>query len=137
MSDQGVRTFGNIDPKKKRRQTFTLQGLYEFDVEGPDGEVLHKEDDVWEETFTCLSKVPAKVLDKLVASMGMSRGEVSFDNLHICGFLRACLVPQDRDRWDTLLDDEARIVDLDEDLSPILDLLTNGLFGRPTKPPSR
>ncbi len=137
MSDLPVRTFGNIDPKKKLRPEFKLQGLYEFDVTGDGGEVLHHEDEVWTEKFTCLSKVPAKVLDKLVASMGMSRGEVSFDNLHICGFLRACLVPTDRDRWDALLDDEARIVDLDEDLSPILDLLTGGLFGRPTKPPSR
>lgn len=134
MSD--VRTFGNIDPKKKKRPEFKLQGLYEFDVE-VDGEVLHKEDEVWQESFTCLSKVPAKVLDKLITSMGMSQGQVSFENLHICGFLRACLVPADRPRWDALLDDDARIVDLDEDLSPILDLLTGGLFGRPTKPPSR
>ena len=137
MSDQGVRTFGNIDPTKKKRTSFTLQGLYEFDVLADDGEVLHKEDDVWTETFTCLSKVPAKVLDKLITSMGVSRGEVSFDNLHICGFLRDCLVPVDRPRWDALLDDDARLVDLDGDLSPILDLLTGGLFGRPTKPPSR
>lgn len=137
MSDQGVRTFGNIDPKKKKRPSFKLQGLYEFDVEDDDGEVLHKEDDVWEESFTCLSKVPAKVLDKLIASMGVSRGEVSFDNLHICEFMRKCLLPKDRDRWDALLDDDARLVDLDEDLSPILDLLTKGLFGRPTQPLSR
>lgn len=129
MSD--VRTFGNIDPKKKKRQSFTLQGLYEFDVDG------HSEDEVWTETFTCLSKVPAKVLDKLITSMGVSKGEVSFDNLHICGFLRDCLIPADRPRWDALLDDEARLVDLDGDLSPILDLLTGGLFGRPTQPPSR
>jgi hypothetical protein len=137
MSDQGVRTFGNIDPKKKKRQSFTLRGLYEFDVEGPDGEVLHKEDDVWEETFTCLSKVPAATLDKLITSMGVNRGEVSFDNLHICGFLRDCLVPKDRLRWDVLLSDDSRPVDLTDDLGPVLDLLTNGLFGRPTQPPSR
>jgi hypothetical protein len=130
MSDQLPRTFGNIDPAKKKRESFTLQGLYEFDVDG------HAEDEVWSEEFTCLSKVPAKALDKLIASMGSSGGEVSFDNLHICGFVRACLVPKDRGRWDALLDDDARPVDLNDDLGPILDLLTKGVFGRPTKPPS-
>lgn len=138
MTDQlPPRTFGNIDPKKKRRESFTLRGLYEFDVLDRDGDVIHAEDDIWEETFTCLSKVPAAALDKLITSMGMSRGEMSFDNLHICGFLRDCLMPKDRERWDALLADEARPVDLNEDLGPILDMLTNGLFGRPTRPPSR
>ncbi len=129
------RTFGNVDPKKKHRTSFTLQGLYEFDVMDADGETLHAEDDEWREEFTCLSKVPAAALDNLVASVGMQGKAVSFANLQICGFLRSCLVPKDRPRWDALLADDARPVDLGDDLTPILDLLTNGLFGRPTSPP--
>lgn len=135
MSD--VRTFGNIDPSKRKRKSFTLQGLYDYDVEGPDGEVLHKEDDTWQETFECLSKVPAKVLDNLIASVGVSKsGAVSVDNLQICGFLRSCLLPRDRPRWDALLDDDARVLDMGDDLVPVMEELTGGLFGRPTPPPS-
>lgn len=133
MSD--VRTFGNIDPSKRKRETFTLQGLYEYDVE-MDGEVLHKEDDQWSETFECLSKVPAKVLDGLISSVGISKsGAVSVDNLRVCGFIRSCVHPRDRQRWDALMDDDARVMALD-DLVPIMEVLTGGLFGRPTPPPS-
>lgn len=132
MSDQGVRTFGNIDPTKRKRESFTLQGLYEYDVDG------HAEDEAWSETFECLSKVPAKVLDNLISSVGMGKsGSVSFENLQICGFIRSCLHPKERQRWDTLMDDDARPLDLNEDLGPILDVLTNGIFGRPTPPPSK
>lgn len=131
-----IRTFGNIDPKKKHRETFTLQGLYEFDTTDADG-TEHAEDEVWSEEFTCLSKVPAKVLDSLIASVAMGKdGGVSFDNLRICGFLRACLVPKDRPRWDVLMEDDARILDLNDDLGPILEVLAGGVFGRPTTPPS-
>lgn len=126
-----IRTFGNIDPTKKKREKFTLQGLYEFDTAD------HAEDEVWTEEFTCLSKVPAKVLDSLISSVAMGKaGEVSFDNLRICGFLRACLIPADRPRWDALMDDDARLLDLNDDLGPILDVLSGGVFGRPTTPPS-
>lgn len=131
-----TRTFGNVDPSKKHRQTFTLQGLYEFDTTDAAG-VDHSEDEVWSEEFTCLSKVPAKVLDSLISSVSMGKaGEVAFDNLRICGFIRACLLPKERPRWDALMDDEARILDLNEDLGPILDVLSGGVFGRPTPPPS-
>lgn len=131
------RTFGNVDPQAKKRESFTLQGLYEFDVKGPDGEVLHKEDDVWQEEFRCLSVVPAGALDRLISSVSVTdTGALRFQSLRVVDFLSGCLKPDDRERFQALLDDDARPVDLARDLIPVMETLAGPLLGRPTQPPS-
>lgn len=131
------RTFGSIEPKAKDRSSFTLQGLYEFDVTAPDGEVMHKEGDVWQESFRCLSVVPAGALDRLIASVSVTdTGGLRFQSLRVVDFLTACLMPDDRKLFRILLDDDSRPVDLAEQLIPVMEWLAGPLLGRPTPPPS-
>ena len=131
------RTFGSVDQKQTERSTFDLQGLYDFDVEGPDGEVLHKEGDPWKETFALLRVVPSLALDKLIASVSVTEsGAMRFADLRVIDFLRACLRPSDRPAFQSLLEDDSRPVDLAEDLIPVMQWLAGPLLGRPTVPPS-
>jgi hypothetical protein len=130
------RSFGSIEAKPKDRPTFDLQGTYEFDVTSEDGEVLHKEGEPWKEEFTCLSILPAGVLDKLISTVSTTEtGALRFHSLHVAAFLSRCLMPESRDRFVALLDDDARPVDF-EALLGVMDWLAGPTLGRPTTPPS-
>lgn len=133
------RTFGSVDPSRRKKaapETFKLQGLYQFDVTAG-GKVAHKEDEPWEETFTCLRTAPPGVLDDLMAATaGGPDGVLAWDRLSLIRFIKGVVVPGDEARLEALLRDKARAIDLQEDLGPLVMHLAERLGGFPTTPSS-
>lgn len=116
------RTFGSVDPAaRKEAIQFTLQGLT-----FPDGLP-------WEETFSCLPSAPAGVLDDFVQAAGAFDGSNIWTAPSLTGFLRSVMLDADVERFDGLLHDKSRIVEL-QDLGELVMWLSSELMGRPTPP---
>lgn len=94
------------------------------------GHVANKE---WRERFTLLDEPPAGVLDDLVRSMSIDqRGRIkTIAQASLVQFVRGCLVPEDEDRFDALVQDKVRVVTI-EQLADLADWISELMFNRPT-----
>jgi hypothetical protein len=88
----------------------------------------------WDEVFTCVKALPAGVLAEIGVTVGVNdRGELSYGRQAVVRFLRSMLVPEDRLRYDELVHDTDRVVEV-EDLGPIMILLIGKLSAHPSGP---
>lgn len=112
--------------------TFTVAGqLLKVSDEGE----LIVTDDEWEETFRCLPTAPGGALDDLVAAVSIDdRGEISFSRVSVLRFIREVLIPGDEQRFERMVRDKLKLLDL-EVLGQIMMDLSEELTGRrPTGP---
>lgn len=124
------KTFASaIDPSVIEATSFFVEGRrLSYD---DSGEAVWGEP--WKEgPFRCLPEIPAIALDRLASSIGTNtRGETTYNAPSVVGFLRAVLIPPDRAKLDTLLDDDSRPVTL-EHLAEIMGWVTEELGTRPS-----
>lgn len=119
--------------RQARRQvpTFTVAGWY-VDVT-PEGEVVESEEE-WEETFRCLPVAPGGALDDIAAAVSIDdHGRMTFNKVSVLRFIRAVLVEADEPRFDAMVRDKRRMVELDV-LGEIMIDLSEGYTNRPTGP---
>lgn len=119
--------------RQQRRQvpTFTIAGYY-ADVT-PDGDVVES-DEEWEETFRCLPVAPGGALDDIAAAVSIDdHGRMTFNKVSVLRFIRAVLVEADEQRFDEVVRDKRRMVELDV-LGEIMIDLSEGYTNRPTGP---
>ena len=120
------RTFSSrIDPDRAPT-TFTLDGDRVDGKGRPTGEM-------WSEDFTALPKVPSVALDDLAQSVRIdSKGRQAYNAPSVLNFLRRVIVPDDLERFEALVSDPARNVELDL-MADVMNWLVDELGGRPTK----
>lgn len=108
------------DAEPKEPITFDLSGLGQITKEP------------WKESFTCVPVAPAGVLDDLASSMGSDqRGNRVWNVPSLLGFMRGILVDEDVDRFEALMRDKDRAVDL-KDLGEIMLWVSEELVDRPS-----
>lgn len=121
------RTFGTQTPTGEappELHEFTLQGVGQLSNEP------------WSETFRCLTKAPASALDDLARSIGMNeRGEQVWNQVSLLRFFFTVLHPDDEERFDKLVRDKDRTVDIGQ-LGDVMLWLSSEYGDRPTQPPS-
>lgn len=88
----------------------------------------------WEETFTVVETLPPGALADLAFSITVTNdGEIKYNAVGVTRFLRAVIVPGDEQRWDALMRDKRRQVDLAV-LADVLMLVNGAKTNRPTGP---
>lgn len=117
------------------RKTFTAKPLVlaeppTIDLEGPH---TSDADKTWQESFTCLRVAPAAVLDVIAGSVNVNRaGQVTaIHQAQAIPILRELIVPTDIGRFEQLLADRDRVVDL-ATLWEAAMWVVGQLTGRPT-----
>lgn len=104
----------------------------EFDLEGV-GQITGKE---WSEHFTCVPTAPSGVLDDLASSMGTDgRGNTVWNQVSLLAFFRGVLLDDDVVRFQALVHDKDRLVELDL-LGEIMLWVADEVVGHPTQRPS-
>ncbi len=112
--------------------TFTVAGqLLKVDDNG----ALIVTDEEWSEEFRCLPTAPGGALDDLVAAVSVDdRGEITFSRVSVLRFVREVLIPGEEQRFERMVRDKYRLLDL-EVLGQIMMDLAEELTGRrPTGP---
>lgn len=108
------------DAEPKEPITFELGGLG----------LLTKEP--WVESFTAVPVAPPGVLDDVSTSMGVDdRGNRVWHTPSLLGFMRGVIVDDDVARFEALMRDKDRAIDI-RDLGEIMLWLTEELLGRPS-----
>lgn len=95
----------------------TLDGYYQLNVDPstPDGPDGHMIGDEWVEDFRFLRHSPFSETGALVASFSSSAdGKMQVNQLNITRFLLRAVHPDDRMRLARLLDDQARVVTIQQ-----------------------
>lgn len=87
--------------------------------------------EVRDETFRLVTKVPAIVMLRLSAA-GDPKTPVPRQMGAILTFLEHVIVPEDRDRFMTLLEEAEPVIEFDE-VNEILTAATEAISGRPTE----
>lgn len=114
-------------PRRDQRYSFTLAG----DRTDNDGEYTGEE---WEESFTCLPTIPGSALEILSKAVGVNAaGEQVYNRPSVIGFLRATLPPTDQARFDALVVDPHRTVEL-EVLAQVMRVINDKVVNRPSTP---
>lgn len=86
----------------------------------------------WEESFTAVPVAPPGVLDDVASSMGIDdRGNRVWHTPSLLGFMRGVIVDDDVARFEALMRDKDRAIDI-KDLGEIMLWLTEELLGRPS-----
>lgn len=125
------KTYRSKAPKRKQVPTFTVEGPY-IDVDA-EGNVVESEEE-WSETFRCLPEAPGATLDDLVSAVSVDdEGNISFSRVSVLRFIRSVVVESDEQRWNEMVRDKRRLVDLDV-LGEIMMDLAAGYTGRPIGP---
>lgn len=102
--------------------------LIPFEIEGVH---FSDPDRVWVETFHALPFAPSGVLDDLSRSVSQDqRGRVAFHRTSVVQFFEGVLVEEDVQRFQDLVHDKDRIVEL-EDLAAIMAELQKAITGVP------
>lgn len=116
----------------KQGPTFTVEGtLLEFTDEG---EVLDSGEE-WSETFRCLPTASGGALDDLVSAVSVNdRGEVEFSRVSVLRFVRELLIPADVVRFEQMVRDKRRLIELDVLGAIMMDLAQEVTGQRPTGP---
>lgn len=90
----------------------------------------------WREEFHLLPIAPVGCVDDLLSSMRITGdGRISYQQGPLVRFFRGVMLDADVARWETLIRDKDRAVDL-QTLGEIMDDLSESMLGLPTKPPS-
>lgn len=119
--------------RHQRRQvpTFTVAGVY-VDVDKA-GNVVES-DEEWEEMFRCLPVAPGGTLDDLSSAVSVDEhGNMTFSKVSVLRFIRSVIVEGDEHRFDQMVRDKRRMVEL-EILGEIMMDLSAEYTGRPTGP---
>lgn len=119
-------------PKSTKGPDFTVGGtLYSI---SDDGELVDTGKE-WSETFRCLPEAPGGALDDIAAAVSVNeRGEIAFSRVSVLRFIRDVLVPADEQRFEQMVRDKHKLLDLDL-LGAIMMDLSQELTGqRPTGP---
>lgn len=110
----------DADAEAKEPLTFELVGVGQITKEP------------WSESFTAVSVAPAGVLDDLASSMGVDdRGNRVWHSPSLLGFMRGIIVDDDVARFESLMRDKDRAVDI-RDLGEIMLWLSEELLDRPS-----
>lgn len=106
----------------------------QFTLGGKTLPVPEKPSEPWEETFTVLQHVPPAALVTLsIAATVTPDGDIAWNSVSVVRFLRNVLVPSDEARWDALMLDKLRRVDVNA-LADVMFYITGEKAGRPTGP---
>lgn len=110
--------------------TEPLQFVLEGDtLPDDDGNVEH-----WEETFTVVDKLPPGVLSDLTYAITVTDdGDIKYNAIGVTRFLRGVIEPADEKRWDALIRDKRRQVELSV-LADVMMLVNGAKSNRPTGP---
>lgn len=104
---------------------FTLAGRLRVPVDGASD---------WEETFTVLEEIAGQALESLARSAQIDdEGNIQWNKLALLRFLRAAIVPEDEDRWDRMMADKERVIDISLVGDVVFDI-TKEKADRPTGP---
>lgn len=118
------RTFGTTDRRAKGLHEFTLEGVGQLDGE------------TWSETFRCIPKAPSAALDDLARSVGQDeKGQLIFNQVSLLRFFRQVMHPEDETKFDALVHDKNRAVEIEE-LGEVMFWLAEVYTERPTVPSS-
>lgn len=89
----------------------------------------------WEETFTVRAVLPGGLIADLVTAVGVDgEGNLTYGRSAVLKFMRSAVIDDDQARFDALMRDTDRVVELD-DVGPVMLWIVgmnNG--GRPTGP---
>jgi hypothetical protein len=112
----------------------TIDDQVTFEVTG---QFTKNDAETWSETFTCVGLAPAGVLEDLTSAIRVNpvTGTRRYDTLSCMAFVREVLVEEDKERFETLMHDQNRIVGL-IDLVSVVAWLSDELTLRPTRPSS-
>lgn len=112
--------------------TFTVEGHL---LKVNDAGELTVTDETWSETFRCLPTAPGGALDDLVSAVSVDeRGNIAFSRVSVLRFIREVLIPGDENRFEQMVRDKYKLLDL-EVLGQIMMDLSEELTGRrPTGP---
>lgn len=125
------KTYRSKAPTQKKVPTFTVEGNY-IDV-GDAGDVIETEEE-WSETFRCLPTAPGAALDDLVSSVSINEeGDISFSKVSVLRFIRSVLTESEEQRFNAMVRDKRKLVDLDV-IGQIMMDLAEEYTGRPIGP---
>ncbi len=86
----------------------------------------------WAESFTAVPVAPPGVLDDVASSMGVDdKGNRVWHTPSLLGFMRGILIDEDVSRFEKLMHDKDRAIDI-KDLGEIMLWLTEELLDRPS-----
>lgn len=103
----------------------------EFEIKG-----LTSTGEPFVEVFTTVVHLPPAVIDDVSSTVVINDDGVAYYQRHeTLKFLRTAICAADRDRWDALVRDPDRLVDLTA-LVSIMHWIAGTLLDRPTGPPS-
>lgn len=88
---------------------------------------------LYNEEFTCRPEIPGKTVLNLVARSSNDEDPGAAANV-VTDFFKTVLIPESRERFDTLTEDPERIVTMDT-LSSIIEWLVEQYTDRPTERP--
>lgn len=125
------KTYRTNRQAKRQVPTFTIAGYY---VDVTDDGDVEETDEEWSETFRCLPVAPGGALDDIAAAVSIDdQGRMTFNKVSVLRFIRAVLVEADEQRFDAVVRDKRRMVEL-EVLGEIMIDLSEGYTNRPTGP---
>lgn len=122
-------TASSTESREAPSVPFTLGGVYAQGRTGPGGS------DTWEETFTVSSRLDARAAQWYASAFTIIEGKETINPPAIIQFLAIACIPESALRFQALIDDPDRLVDVDV-LGSVFTWLSDEVIARPTAPPS-
>lgn len=109
--------------------SFTVDGMrWEQDADGR----MVETDRPWEESFTLVPEIPPGAhLDLLSGAVVGEDGAIAWNMFPMVRFIRAVIIPEDETRWDDLIRDKTRRLQV-ERVGELMFWITGEKTGRPT-----
>lgn len=123
-------TASKSESREAPTEQFELEGVYAQGRTGPGGT------DTWSETYTVSTHMDASMAQWYASAFIINEGKQVINPSAVIEFLRLACVPESALRFQALIDDPDRLVDV-EVLGPVFIWLSEEvLVMRPTAPPS-
>lgn len=124
-------TASTQESREARTEPFELEGVYAPGRHGPGGD----DDTTWSETFTVSSRLDARMAGWYAQAYTVIEGKQVINPPAVIQFLKMACVPESALRFEALVDDPDRLVDV-KLLGEVFGWLAEEVLDRPTPPPS-